>query len=100
MSTFLSLGSLLFGIVAWALPIVALKRREKGLRATNYSFYSAASCTIALILQLFEVKSRVNLGDWDSLMDTTGATCVAAVILVAITFVLNLMENACAAKAE
>ena len=45
---------------------------------------------LSLLLQLFEVKNRVNLGDWSALMDTVHAVTLAAVVMVVVMIVCNV----------
>ena len=89
MSAWLSTGSLFFGFAAWGIPVVEINLHQKAQGIRNYSLYSFTLCAIAVVLQLFEIKHRVALGDFSSIMDTIGATTVAAVILVVVTVMLN-----------
>ena len=50
-----------------------------------------AACGGALLLQLEEVRRRVVLRDWSALMDTTDAVVHAAVVLLAVTVLLDLL---------
>lgn len=93
MSAVFNLGSFVFGIMSWIIPIVAISQCKKGYKSVNFSFYSCTFCAIALVLQLFEVRNRVNIGDFNALMDTIGAVAVVAALLVVITFMLNLIAN-------
>lgn len=85
MSAFYNTASFVLGLGAWGLGIVALSRRGSG-RASAGSF---GLCACALLLQIFEVGNRVNLGDYSALEDTIGAVILAGVVLVAVTLILN-----------
>lgn len=81
----LNLMSLLLGISAWALGLAALIR--KGSRSLSQS--SLTCCALALLIQLFEIRRRVDAADWAALMDTVPAVTTAASALLAVTVVLN-----------
>ncbi|WMI80502.1 hypothetical protein [Anaerotignum sp. MB30-C6] len=89
MSAFLNLGSLVLGVVSWIIPIVAVKQYGKRHKVTYFSVYSFTACTMALVFQLFEIRHRVNTGDFSAIMDTIGAITVVSVILIMVTVVLN-----------
>jgi len=75
-----NLGSLALGFTAWGL----------GLTRKKYSqFASFACCCAALVLQFLEIKRRCALNDWSAVNDTIGGICFAAVVLVAVTLLLN-----------
>ncbi len=91
LSSIYNLGSLLLGLVAWSLPIVAIygKRKEIGgrMRLMAASFTAAAA---SLCLQLFEVLNRVSISDWSALLDTMSFVCRVAVFMLAVTVLLNV----------
>ena len=91
MFVWLSAGSLFLGFAAWGIPVAAMKLHQEGRETRNYSIYSFTLCAIAVVLQLFEIKYRVEMGDFSAIMDTIGATTVAAVILVVVTVILNAL---------
>lgn len=91
MYAFWNLGSLVFGLIAWGLPVFALLRNNKGKRK-NWSVLCALSisaCSLAMKLQLNEVKYRVGIEDWSALADTSGAVATVSSILFTITIILN-----------
>ena len=95
MSAFFNLGSLLLGLAAWGLPFLAVKKKDQfGLCCLG----SFGCCILSLLFQLFEVKNRVNLGDWSALMDTMQAVILAAVAMVVIMVVCNLFALLRAAR--
>ncbi|WP_419822718.1 hypothetical protein [Anoxybacterium hadale] len=84
-------GSLVFGLIAWGLPVFALLRDNKAGRK-NWSMLCALSisaCSLAMKLQLNEVKYRVDMEDWSALADTSGAVATVSSILFTVTIVLN-----------
>lgn len=85
MSAFYNAASFVLGLGAWGLGIAALSGRSPG-RASAGSF---GLCACALLLQLFEVGSRVTAGDFSAIEDTIGAVILAGVVLVAVTLILN-----------
>lgn len=99
MSGFFNSGSLILGVVSWLIPILAVCQYNKGRKLKNFSIYSFTSCAIALIFQLLEIRHRVKMEDLSAIMDTVGAVSVVSVILVIITFALN-MSVACSCNGE
>lgn len=91
MSGFFNMGSLVLGIVSWIIPMHAVRQYHKGCNPKNFSIYSFTTCAIALVFQLFEIRHRVDIEDFSTIMDTIGAISVVSVILVVITFVLNII---------
>ena len=87
MSAFFNLGSLILGLAAWGLPLLAIGKKDRFSLCCLGSF---GCCILSLLLQLFEVKNRVNLEDWSALMDTTHAVVVAAVVMVVVMVVSNV----------
>ena len=85
-----NLLSLLLGLVSWGLGAAAVIR--PGIRWT--SAVSLLSCCVSLLLQLAEVHRLTELGDWSALMDTMDAVLAAAILLMAVTAVLNLIALA------
>lgn len=87
MSAFFNLGSLILGLAAWGLPFLAIGKKDRFSICCLGSF---SCCILSLLLQLFEVKNRVNLEDWSALMDTMHAVTLVAVIMVVVMVVCNL----------
>ena len=82
-----NIGSLILGLAAWLLPVLAIGKRDRFSLCCLGSF---GCCILSLLLQLFEVTRRVNLEDWSALMDTMHAVVLAAVIMVAVMVICNL----------
>ena len=80
-----NLLSLTLGILAWIFGGSAALRGKFGV----FSFGSLSLCGLSLVLQLYELRRRVDLSDWSALLDTAGALTFAASVLVAVTLALN-----------
>lgn len=88
MLAFFNIGSVVFGLAAWVLPIVAKGRTDKS-DLVKFIVASFASCAISIVLQLFEIQRRVQLNDFSAIMDTIGTVCWVSLALVVITTLLN-----------
>lgn len=94
MSAFFNTGSLILGLLAWIIPFIAIKRPPKKDNWTAFSPLSFGCCGAALILQLFEIRHRVQIQDWSAILDTIGAIVWVSVILLAFTILLNIFALA------
>ena len=92
MMGFLNVGSLIFGLVAWILPIISLTKRDKSQlkKMMLFSVLSLISCAIALYMQILYGHHLVVIGDWSALMDIAFAVSFVAGFLLIVTVVLNL----------
>lgn len=90
LSGFLNLSSLFLGLIAWIVPLAAIAWVKKGKRFSFFAIGSFTACSLALVLQLQEVKHRVDLGDTAAIMDTIGAIAFVSVVLVVVTVIINL----------
>ena len=84
----LNIVSLIFGIGAWVVAAIAIAKPTYSHKNTIVSF---ALCTFSLISELFEISRRVNIGDYAAIEDTIRAVIIAAIVLVAVTIVLNIV---------
>lgn len=87
MSPWLNLGSLLLGLTAWVLPVIALFRRQ---RHKAIPLISLTACALSLLLQVCNVLHRVNTGDLTTLTDTMWFVMLAAAALAVGTVLFNL----------
>lgn len=94
----LNLGSLLLGIVAWVIPLIAMKYPLK--KCVKFIIFSLSACIASLCLQLFEIHTRVQIEDWAAIMDTIGTLIWVATILAVITIILNIMSFIVCTKRE
>lgn len=88
-STYFNLGSIVCGLIAWALPCIAVFFKNPRLRH-GFSIFSFAFCTVALLLQLVEIRHRVRIHDWAAIDDTIGAIILSGAFLIAVSIILNL----------
>ena len=91
MISFLMLGSLVLGLIAWILPIVNIGRYKRNYNKNwaIYSIVSISACSIAISFQVIYSNYIVQIGDWSALMDTSGTSALLSMILLISTLVLN-----------
>lgn len=87
-SVILNIGSLALGLGAWIFAVFAICKKEPISHANAVCSFSF--CVLSLLLQLFEVQNRVNIGDYAAIEDTIGAVNIAAVTLLFVTILLNI----------
>ena len=87
----LNLGSLLLGLIAWILPVVNLVQHNKADHRNwvAFSVASVSACAISLCMQIFYTDHLVKIEDWSALMDTSHAVALVAILLLAVTIILN-----------
>jgi len=86
----LNLGSLIFGIIALAIPIIMITVKKVSLKNAAAGIYiSLLSSLISLFMQILYTKHLVDIEDWSALMDTQGAVVLAALGLIIVAAVLN-----------
>jgi hypothetical protein len=93
MMGWLNLGSLVFGLIAWTLPIVNLIRTEK-FDPRNWIVYfiiSTSSCAISLLLQIYHYYFIVKNEDFSALIDTNGVVAFAASVFFVGTVMINVI---------
>ncbi len=84
----LNLVSLLTGLAAWALPVVAMVKKTA---RSIFSEVSFALCALSLLLQIGYTQHLVTICDWSAIEDTHGAVLLAACVLFAGTAMLNTL---------
>ncbi len=84
---FYNMFSLALGLAAVVLPIVALFLK----RDPRLSYFSMTAGLLSLTGQIAAYNILVRKNDWSALLDTSGFTLSAAVILAALVAVLNLV---------
>lgn len=88
----LNVGSLILGLVAWILPLVALMLYKKEHNKwIIFPIASLSACAVSLCFQIFYNDHLVKIEDWSALMDTTDAVSSAAAALLIITILLNII---------
>jgi len=91
MYSYLNVGSLMFGLIAWILPIVRISFLKKRCDSNGevFSLLSFSACAISLCFQIFYTNHLVDISDWSALLDTMYAVSDAAGVLLVITVILN-----------
>ena len=86
----LNIVSLILGLCAWIFAGLAIGATKASIVHRN-TITSFSSCTISLLLQLFEINRRVLRSDLAAIEDTIRAVLIASLVLVSITVILNLI---------
>lgn len=86
----LNLGSLVLGIIALALPVFAMAKRMKGIKAGVCIWMSMGICLLAIIFQMAYGNHLIEIGDWSALMDTSQATFSLSAKLALFTALLDM----------
>ncbi|WP_041556048.1 hypothetical protein [Carnobacterium sp. 17-4] len=87
----LTLGSLIFGLIAWFIPIFNIIRRKKrGNSHSTMIVLSMGSCATALWFQISYTNYLVTIQDISALMDTTSTSNWISAVLLIITITLNV----------
>lgn len=65
MVSFLMVGSLVFGLIAWLLPSLNISRYKEGYNKnwSTYSILSVSSCAISICFQILYSNHMVQIGD-------------------------------------
>lgn len=89
-SMMLNIGSLVLGLGSWVFAVVAIitPRACESHKKTVVSF---VLCVISLLCQLIEISNRAGIGDYAAIEDTMRAVLIAAVVMIIITVVLNVV---------
>lgn len=88
LSMLLNIGSLLLGLIGWAMPLAAMAGRKSPVHFCAASF---GACCLSLLLQLVELRRRCVIGDLAAVEDTIGAITLAAVVLLIVAAALNAL---------
>ncbi|MDU9694187.1 hypothetical protein O0Q50_23665 [Priestia aryabhattai] len=93
-ASWLNIGSLVFGLISWALPIVNLTINKKQiyLNWAFFSFISISACAISICLQIFYQNYLVRIEDWPAIMDTMGSVAFISTALLIVTISLNVIS--------
>lgn len=92
--SWLSIGSLVLGLVAWLLPVFSIVQHHKRKNEFPFmvSILSMGACAIALWFQISYNSYLVQIQDWSALMDTTSTLNWVAVVLLIVTIALNIIN--------
>ncbi|MEM5009438.1 hypothetical protein WKH57_01825 [Niallia taxi] len=85
----LNIGSIVLGLIAWAIPAYCLINKENA-KNIALSSISYAACAISLCFQIFYNYNLVKREDWSALLDTIGAVAGASAVLVIGTILLKV----------
>jgi cytochrome c oxidase subunit 4 len=90
----LNLGSLIFGLAAWILPVVRLAKRDKADRRKGplLSALSFGACAVSLCMQILYNDHLVKIEDWSALLDTSHAVASVSCLLLAGTILGNAVS--------
>lgn len=94
MVSFTMLGSLILGLIAWALPIINLIKIKRNQSEDWYIFSMASliACSVALYFQiLYSEYILIDRRDFSALMDTLPASAMVSAVLLVITIALNII---------
>lgn len=89
----LNIGSILFGLIAVAIPAINIMRKEKVeiKKLGIFSSVSIGACSTSLCMQILYTNYLVNIEDFTAMMDLFGTVASFSVILLIITIVLNFI---------
>ncbi|ALS78456.1 hypothetical protein AUO94_07170 [Planococcus kocurii] len=89
----LNIGSLILGLIAWALPIAMLAKhnKENNKRLVLFSIASISACVISLCFQILYQDYLVRIEDWSALADTSKAVVRLSFLLAIVTILLNVI---------
>lgn len=82
------LYSLFFGLLAWALAALAIKKPRRSAVLVTVSVLCAC---VSAVWQFFEVRCRALGGDFSGIMDTIDITITGVIIMLAVTLILNFI---------
>jgi len=90
----MSLGSILFGLIALMIPIIGIVSNQKlRIKETRiFTFLSLSACGISLFLQIFSAEIMVRFEDFSGLIDTIDVVVVISGALLLLTIILNLID--------
>jgi len=91
MIIWLGLFSLVFGLLAWIIPVVnlLLQKKQGHKNWAALSLMSISAAALSLWIELLSVYYRVKAADWSALMDTMSAVVFFSAVLLVITVLLN-----------
>lgn len=92
----LNVGSLVLGLLAWALPVLCLVQYRKFslMKLLAFTITSLSACAVSIVFQLSYNHHLVLIEDWSALMDTSGAVVALAGLLLMVTIILNIIAAA------
>lgn len=88
--SWLNVGSVLFGVIALAVPVAAMIKKVRRAKIGLCILISMGFCLMAVLFQMAYGNYRVEVQDWSALMDTAEAMLSLSAKLSLFTFLLNL----------
>lgn len=85
----LMIGSLVFGLISWGLPIMHVGFQNKVTNPGLISLFSLGACATAISFQVIYGNLMIRKNDIAGLMDTSGVMTIASIILLLGTLLLN-----------
>lgn len=86
----LNLLSIIFGLIALALPGINFSQKETNSRKMALVLVmSISSCLISIFVQILEINRRIKIEDWTALTDTIDGTIWVSAILLIVIILLN-----------
>ena len=82
--------SLVLGTFSWILGGLAIKSKS-GRNSRGLAEFSLFTCILALFLQFLQIQKLVVKGNYAAIEDTIEGVIFGAVVLIVITFVLNII---------
>ena len=84
----MNIGSIVFGLIAWILPVIIFVNGDKNPMLSVISFISYS---ISLCMVIFYIKHLVKREAWAALMDTVPSFSFVSAVLLMVTVVLNMI---------
>lgn len=90
MDGFLTVGSLVLGLISWGIPLVLLARKTSGMNAALKGSVISLGCALgSLLMEILYTNHLVTISDVSAILDTQGAIVFGAFVLVTVTGILN-----------
>ncbi|MCG7346004.1 hypothetical protein MHZ92_17975 [Sporosarcina sp. ACRSL] len=91
MMSWLNAASLVLGLIAWILPVIAfMQMNRKYKNWFTLSIISLSACAISICFQMYYNYHLVKIEDWAALLDTTWAVVFLSTVLLIVTILLNV----------
>lgn len=92
MHSFLCLGSLIFGLIAWILPAVHFTHQHitDGRKVPVFPFISMGACALSLCLLIVFCNGLLGGEDWPGFKDISRVMSSISALLVSGTLILNV----------
>lgn len=87
----LNLGSIIFGLLAWILPILVSTKfnKNKNIHGTYLVYGGLVSAILSLLFVITYRQHLISVEDWSALMDTKSGFQLASVVMSVVAITLN-----------